>query len=465
MKMGIRITAEYYDMKSGKVVETKLLRSDEIKKPKTLKELGYLHVDQIKLLHSLQDFKLTYETKLINNEESICPKCGRKMVSSGTRKSNFHAALTDHKVGIQRKRCTCGYSNPDTVDGVYGSSSHPDLLEKQVIQGVENSYRQASRHLNAESKSNRSINNDDRIRRNVSNVAKIIEKENLKDRKAVNKKGAAKKLIAVVDGGHLKSKDKDARSFEAMITTVYRLENLQRIDKHHNKITQKTSVASALSDEQKTIKQLTLNACRKEGLNARVTELTCLTDGASNCWSITKFLKSYCKTILNVLDWFHITKRFTIINNCINSDSDSDFKENFKDKLEKVKWFLWHGKASAALTRLEQLQGDIKNVVNGEDEKNKKLLLDLQDLYDYINRNQCYIVNYQKRKSNNLPFTSTLAESSVNTLINTRQKNDKKMQWTREGAHAVLQIRTSIFSNSWEQSWQQVQEEVYRKAA
>jgi hypothetical protein len=37
-------------------------------------------------------------------------------------------------------------------------------------------------------------------------------------------------LIAVVDGGHLKSKDNDARSFEAMIATVYRPEHIRKID-------------------------------------------------------------------------------------------------------------------------------------------------------------------------------------------------------------------------------------------
>lgn len=53
-----------------------------------------------------------------------------------------------------------------------------------------------------------------------------------------------------------------------MIATVYRPENVRSIDKYHNEITRKTSVASALSDHQKTIKQLVLNTCRKEGSNA-----------------------------------------------------------------------------------------------------------------------------------------------------------------------------------------------------
>ena len=59
----------------------------------------------------------------------------------------------------------------------------------------------------------------------------------------------------------------------------------------------------------------------------------------------------------------------------------------------------------------------------------------------------------------------TYAESSVNTVINTRQKNDKKMQWTREGAHSVLQIRTSKFSKKWEEDWNKAQSKIYKEAA
>lgn len=447
MSMAIRFIAEYYDTKSGEVINSKILRSDEIKRPTTLKEFGYLHSEQIELLKSIQDFKLLYETKLINTE-TTCPNCHGKTSSIGTRKSNFHAVLTDHKISIQRRRCQCGWNSPDSVEGIYGSSLHPDLVEKQLIQGAENSYRQASRQLNAESKSNRSINNDDRIRRNISKIATIIEENKLKPVKVVKKNEAAKELVAVIDGGHLKSKDNNAQSFEAMIATVFHTENISKIDKNHNEITQKSSVASALSDHQKTIKQLVLNACRIEGGNASVTQITCLTDGASNCWSIAHSLKPYCKELLNILDWFHITKRFTVINNGVDID--------FKEKLEKVKWFLWHGDAKNALERLAQLQSNAKG---------EKLLSNLEDLYEYIERNQKYIVDYQERQASNLPFTSTIAESSVNELINTRQKNNKKMQWTREGAHNVLQIRTSRFSKTWEQDWENAQEAIYLKVA
>ena len=108
------------------------------------------------------------------------------------------------------------------------------------------------------------------------------------------------------------------------------------------------------------------------------------------------------------------------------------------------------------MQRLRELQNNLDN---------EKLLIGLQELCEYLQRNQKYIVNYQQRKKAGLPFTSTIAESSVNEIINTRQKNNKKMQWSREGAHNVLQIRTARFSKTWDNDWVKAQEKIYKTAA
>lgn len=127
MSKGIRFIAEYYDLKTGETLEIQELRRDKIQRPSLLKEFGYLHSEQIQLLQSIQDFKLKYETKLIN-EAVVCPLCGNATSPRGKRQSKFHAVLTDHVIHIQSRRCQCGWSSPDSVDGLYGSSLHPDLV-------------------------------------------------------------------------------------------------------------------------------------------------------------------------------------------------------------------------------------------------------------------------------------------------------------------------------------------------
>jgi len=49
---------------------------------------------------------------------------------------------------------------------------------------------------------------------------------------------------------------------------------------------------------------------------------------------------------------------------------------------------------------------------------------------------EAYLVNYEEREQQNKPYTSQVAETHIDSIINERYKS-KKMQWTREGAHNV----------------------------
>ncbi len=165
--------------------------------------------------------------------------------------------------------------------------------------------------------------------------------------------------------------------------------------------------------------------------------MTALADGANNCWSVILSLKSHCQQLVCILDWFHIGKKFQNVRSAV--------EEGFQDSLERVKWTLWHGKPDKALAKLAML---MKNITDTK--KRSKL----EGLYDYLKRNQAYLVNYKQRHQENQPYTSQVAESHVESIINARHNRSGKMQWTREGAHKVLQIRGAISSNEWEDRWQ-----------
>ena len=72
----------------------------------------------------------------------------------------------------------------------------------------------------------------------------------------------------------------------------------------------------------------------------------------------------------------------------------------------------------------------------------------------YINNNKDRIVNYEERKELGLVFTSNLAESTVESLINRRCKGQQHMRWSREGLNPILQLRAAISSNNdWAKKW------------
>tara|TARA_B110000503_G_scaffold120799_1_gene183781 strand:- start:24 stop:1355 length:1332 start_codon:yes stop_codon:yes gene_type:complete len=443
MKKVIRFVAQCVNAENGDLIEESILKEESLTKAKTLKELGYLHIEQIEFLQKIQDFKTKYQ--IILNTVSTCPKCASKTKKVGIFKSKFHAVLTDHRIGVQRTYCSCGWYSPTSIEGVFGSNVHPDLLKKQALQGCKESYEKSSITLNAESGKKRPANGHSQISRAVKLVGEKLEEVRLAV-KSSNKK-YTDELVANIDGGHIKARG-NKRSFEAMIATVYKPENLKRINKSHNIIEAKTIVASAKSDEQNTMKALFRNACIEQGMGER-TSIVCLADGADNCKSIAYSISKDCKDMTYILDWFHISMKFQNI----------AIPEDNIELLSNIKWNLWHGNCNKALERLTELM-KIEAIAADQSLCNK-----LSKLFTYIENNKTGIVNYEQRKNSKLVFTSNLAESTVNTLINERQKGRQKMLWSREGAHNVLQIRAAQRTESWNDDWNSVEGKIYKLAA
>ena len=71
----------------------------------------------------------------------------------------------------------------------------------------------------------------------------------------------------------------------------------------------------------------------------------------------------------------------------------------------------------------------------------------------YIKNNAAKIVDYRERQKTGLVFTSNLAESTVESLINQRCKGQQHMRWSREGLDPLLQLRAAIGSNDWDKIW------------
>lgn len=443
MATGIKIIAQHYDISTGEVLESQEILNDELHSPNHLKDLGYLHLEQIDLLSKCQDFKISRQIKLVNNSNA-CPICGSKTVKMGKYTSDFHAIFSDHTVEIQRIKCKGGCNLPYKLEGLFGSNTHPDLLKKQAELTAEKSYVKASKELNYDSLEGRAINNRTHLSRVSSKVSAALELIKTQDIPTPEK--GVDELVAVIDGGHIKDRG-EGRSFEAMTAAIYHPDNVEYIDKNHTKITKKQVVASAKDDNQQCMRLQFKNACISEGLGKN-TNITCLADGAKNCWTVAHSISTECQQVLCILDWFHIGMKF--------KNNQSAISDDKKDEYEAVKWCLWHGNSEKAITKLQGL------IDSTECSKSKNKLNKLQT---YITNNKDKIVNYDQRDEKGLIYASSYAESTVNNLINVRQKNKQRMTWTREGAHQIIQIRAAKIGSNWEKDWLAVENKIYRKAA
>ena len=439
MDYELRVVVEKVSVSSQEVVKRDTLKVYDIKAPESILDFGLRHEEQISLLEKVQNSILAVQSKLIDPGYDVCPQCGGKLKKSGFTQSKFQAVFTDHKVGIQKHQCRnpeCKWQSAPTTTSMFGTSIHPDLAKLQCEQGALYSYREAASNLEKLTVHRRRVNNHNQIRLLTDTVGDVLAEENLKPPSDKNCPLPAAELIVQVDGGHIPIKDKEKRSFEALSAVVYRPESIREIDNHHSEIESKSCALSAKDDGQVAIKTYIINAARKQGLVAD-TEVTALADGACNCWSALSSLENHCKKLTRILDWWHIGKNF--------QNARGAVEEEFKEALEGVKWKLWHGKPKEALAKMELLMS------NAKDSKKRKKL---KELYKYLQGNQGYLVNYEERERKNQPFSSQVAESHIESLVNARHKRSGKMQWTRDGAHKVLQIRGMIASNEWEQRWQ-----------
>lgn len=436
----LRIIVEKVSVSSQEVVKRDTIKVYDIQFPESITDLGLRHSEQISLLAKIQNALLAEQSVLIDTNVDVCPNCGENLKKFGYRESDFHAVFSDHKLRVQKHVCSdaeCRWQSSPSIKALFGTNIHPDLAKLQCEQGALYSYREAEQNLEKLNCEPRRINNHTQVKRITNKVGGVISQQNCYPPSQAECALPATDLIVQVDGGHIPIQDKNKRSFEALSAIVYRPENVQEVDKHHRQITNKTCVISAQEDKLKTMKAYVINAALKQGISLD-THVIALADGANNCWSVLGAIQPYCGSLKCILDWFHIGKNFQVVKNVLG--------ETFEESLDSAKWKLWHGKSEEALAKLVLLRDNLT------DEKKKSKVV---GLYNFIDSNQTYIVNYEERAQANKTYTSQVAESHVETLINARQKRSKKMQWTREGAHQVLQIRAKMESKEWQQQWQE----------
>lgn len=439
MDYELRLVVEKVSVGSQKVVNRDTIKVYDVTMPESILDLGLRHEEQIALLAKVQNSVIAEQAKLIDPGYSFCPKCGHKLKKNGYTKSDFHAVFSDHKVPIQKHQCTaseCNWQSAPTTTSVFGTNIHPDLAKLQCEQGALYSYREAQTNLEKLNVHRRPVNNHNKVKLLTNQVGAVLAQENLKPIAKDECASPAQELIVQVDGGHLPVQEKNKRSFEALCAVIYRPENIKEIDAQHRQIKDKSCAMSAVDDDLATIKLYALNAARKQGMDEQ-TKVTALADGALNCWSVVASLSPHCKELECILDWFHIGKKFQNAKNALGA--------SFEEALERAKWKLWHGQVDEALSKLALLKDNVT------DEKKQSKL---NGLYKYIKSNRKYIVNYDERKRANKTYTSQVAESHIESMINARHKKSGKMQWSREGAHNVLQIRSIITSKEWGNRWQ-----------
>lgn len=461
MSMGKRVivVASVID-DTNKVLSTNVVIEKEIFLPEKICQLGMSKDEQLQLAGNVQQVVLNEQAHNLNVPPyDNCPKCHCKIWKNGSGTSLFHGFYSDHSVKLNKWNCSsskCDWSSNPSISSLYNDNISPELLKVQAELGATSSYRSGAKSLKLLAGETRKIFNHMRVRSATNNLGEQVEKHldgkhsllptddgsqssnncifklNSDVKSSETSQPDADELIVAVDGVHVHDADNKGHNYEAMVGKIYKPENLVYVNKSHNSIIKKQCIGSAKADEQATMKAKLINAAHNEGMTKR-TRITGLADGAKNCWNIIKSLSPYCALICYILDWFHIAKYFKNVENKL--------PKNEIESLQASKKYLWNGEVNLCLLALSAIKENVSR--SGGIDK-------LDGLITYIENNKEHIANYEDRANNGLPYSSQVAESTVEHYASARLKKSQKAQWSRQSAHWILQIRGAVISNEWD---------------
>ena len=195
-------------------------------------------------------------------------------------------------------------------------------------------------------------------------------------------------------------------------------------------------------------------------------QVTFFSDGGDTLHKIAAYLQPDAE---HILDWFHLTMRSTVLQQCARGlarvKADVAEERTLERRVESVKHSLWHGNVANALRGLEDLGDDLDCWGYDEDgnpqpqpdgEKAARMRTYVQEFATYIANNAGCIVNYGERYRNGERISTGFVESTINQVVSKRMVKKQQMQWTPMGAHLLLQVRTQVINDDWEgtfRSW------------
>jgi hypothetical protein len=144
----------------------------------------------------------------------------------------------------------------------------------------------------------------------------------------------------------------------------------------------------------------------------------------------------------HLLDWFHLTMKLTVLGQFGKGlvHCEAVLGEEICHKIERLKWSLWHGQVDKALGKIDELETSIEPF-NETYARFPRLVKALSELRTYIVNNRHLIPNYGERYHNGQAIATGFVESTVNEVVSKRFCKKQQMQWSKEGAHLLLQTR------------------------
>jgi hypothetical protein len=273
------------------------------------------------------------------------------------------------------------------------------------------------------------------VRRHVLKVAERLEGD-LPDDRCTFMDGAPRdwadlpipdgRVVVGLDGGYVRDWDQRKNNFEVIVGRSMPQDGPSRY-------------LGFVHGHDRKPKRRLMDLLESQGVQANQ-DITFLTDGGKEILTLTDRI-SPCSE--HVLDWFHITMKITVLGQFVKGVSalDEQAGARLAEDLARIKWKLWHGAVFEVGDLVENFEDDVANLE--VDYPNLKKFETLAGEFGvYIKSNADSIINYGERYRAGERISSAFVEATVNAVASKRFAKKQQMQWTRKGAHLLMQTRT-----------------------
>ncbi|MBI4946744.1 MAG: hypothetical protein HY840_10115 [Bacteroidetes bacterium] len=252
------------------------------------------------------------------------------------------------------------------------------------------------------------------------------------------------KLYISADGTYVHSAERDSKNFEGKFGVVF-TDTLAHISKNRNLLLDKRYCSSFYGKED--FGELLNVAAYKMGLDT-AQETIYICDGDKSLWKIKQ---EHFPSALGILDWTHISRNLSKALSLIEDEGKR------KAKTKQLKSLLYHGNTEKALKLLNRLIRQQQKIPKQPQEKIDCLV----EFKGYLENNQAYIIDYEKARADGYLISSSVMESTINTIAANRLKKNRSRKWIRTGADGVSRVITAIKNNEWERVWNHIYSQNY----
>jgi hypothetical protein len=147
-------------------------------------------------------------------------------------------------------------------------------------------------------------------------------------------------------------------------------------------------------------------------------EITFLSDGNDTLRALQLEMSQQAT---HILDWFHLTMKLTVLGQFGKGlvHCEAVLGEEICNKIEHLKWSLWHGQVDKALGKIDELGTSIEPF-NETYARFPRLVKALSELRTYIGNNRHVIPNNGERYHNGQAIATGFVEATVNEVVSTR---------------------------------------------